>query len=464
MRLFRPLKGTHNLFLAMKIYKYILKAHIAPFFISFFIVIFVFTFQFIMKYIDNLVGKGLSWWVISQLITLNLAWMVTLAGPMAALVATLMAFGSLSSTNETTVMQSSGISLLKLMMPVLLLSGVLCYGLILFNNDVLPEANHRTKVLMNDIQRTKPTFAIEPGKFTDDISGYNMLVNKTFPGSNKLEGILIINESDPEKSTILTADSGEIAFSKDFSKMILDLYSGEIHQLNKENFYAGYRKVDFKKDIVSIDAQGFGFTKSDENALSRGDRELSADSMRKIVNKIKLDYTADKENTLKNVLQLAGDFTSLDYSKGLNELDSASMIQTKLKIQTLVNRYKFVKSKIISRKSVEASKQREIDSYWVEIHKKYSIPFACIVFVLIGAPLGVKTKRGGFGVAAGMSLGFFLLYWAFLIGGEKLADRQMISPFFSMWTANFVLGAIGLYLTFFKNINFKKLLARLKNN
>ena len=383
---------------------------------------------------------------------------------MAALVATLMAFGSLSSTNEITVMQSSGISLLKLMIPVLLLSGVLCYGLILFNNDVLPEANHRTKILMSDIQRTKPTFAIEPGKFTDDISGYNMLVKKTFPASNKLEGILIIDGSNPEKSTILTADSGEIAFSKDFSKIILDLYSGEIHQLNEQNFYAGYRKVDFKKHIVSINAQGFGFTKSDENALSRGDRELSADSMRKIVDKIKLDFIADNAKLHQSVLQLARDFASFDYSINFNELDSGDAVQTRMNIQTLLNRYMSVKSKILSRKNVEASKRREIDSYWVEIHKKYSIPFACIVFVLIGAPLGVKTRRGGFGVAAGMSLGFFLLYWAFLIGGEKLADREMLSPFLSMWTANFVLGAIGLYLTFRKNVNFKKLLARFLNN
>jgi lipopolysaccharide export system permease protein len=142
----------------MLIYRYILKAHFAPFFISFFIIIFVFTFQFIFKYIDNLVGKGLSWWVISQLITLNLAWMVTLAGPMAVLVATLMAFGSLSSTNETTVMQVSGLSTIKLIFHVLLFSGVMCYGLILFNNKVLPEANHRTRVLMTDIQRTRPTF------------------------------------------------------------------------------------------------------------------------------------------------------------------------------------------------------------------------------------------------------------------------------------------------------------------
>jgi lipopolysaccharide export system permease protein len=155
----------------MKIYKYILKAHFAPFIISFFIIIFVFTFQFLMKFIDNLIGKGLSWWVIGQLIILNLAWMVTLAGPMAVLVATLMAFGSLSSTNEITVIQSSGISVVRLMIPVILLSGILCYALILFNNKVLPEANHMTKTLMNDIQRTRPTFVIEPGKFTDDIGG-----------------------------------------------------------------------------------------------------------------------------------------------------------------------------------------------------------------------------------------------------------------------------------------------------
>jgi lipopolysaccharide export system permease protein len=447
----------------MKIYKYILKSHIAPFFISFFLIIFIFTFQFIMKYIDNLVGKGLSWWVISQVISLNLAWMVTLAGPMAALVATLMAFGSLSSTNEITVMQSSGISLLKLMAPVIIFAGILCYSLIQFNNNVLPEANHRTKTLMSDIQRTRPTFAIEPGKFTDDISGYNMLVKKTHPASNKLEGILIIDSSNPEVSTILTADSGEISFSKDFAKIIMDLYNGQIHQLNKRNIYEGYREVRFVRHIVSIDAQGFGFSKSDENALSRGDRELSADSMRHIVAKIRSDFRADNEKTFEQVIQLTKDFSAFNYDVKLSELDSASAKQVILYVKTLANRYRSLKTKILSKKQIETAKDREIDTYWVEIHKKYSIPFACIVFVLIGAPLGVKTKRGGFGMAAGMSLGFFLLYWAFLIGGEKLADRQMLSPFLSMWTANFVLGAAGLYLTFRNSINLNKLISKFRS-
>ncbi|MGA2668669.1 MAG: LptF/LptG family permease [Ignavibacteria bacterium] len=444
----------------MLIYKYILKAHIAPFLLSFFIIIFVFTFQFIMKFIDNLVGKGLSYWVIIQVITLNLAWMVTLAGPMAVLVATLMAFGSLSSSNEITVMQSSGLSLVKMMFPVLIMSGLLCWGLILFNNKVLPEANHRTKVLMNDIQRTKPTFVIEQGKFTDDIGGYNLLVKKTFPESNKLEGVFIIDNSNPNELTILTAKSGDISYSKDYSKVIIELYDGEIHLLNKQNVYEDYRKVLFTKHIVSINAEGFGFSKSDENALSRGDRELSADSMRNIVNKIQSDYEIDKAKSVEAVKQLALDYQNIKFKSEI-KADSVKNKANELFVQSLQNRYRGFRTKYMSQKQMELSNHRQTDTYLVEIYKKYSIPFACVVFVMIGAPLGVITRRGGFGVAAGMSLGFFLLYWSCLIGGEKLADREMLSPFLSMWTANFVLGAVGLYLTFRNSINFKKIFKRI---
>ena len=444
----------------MLIYRYILKAHFAPFFLSFLIVIFVFTFQFIYKYIDNLVGKGLSWWIISQLITLNLAWMVTLAAPMAVLIATLMAFGSLSSTNETTVMRATGISTIKMVLPVLLFSGILCYGLILFNNRVLPEANHRTRVLMTDIQRTRPTFVIEPGKFTDDISGYNLLIRKTFENSNKLEGVFIIDNSNPVYSNTLTADSGQINFSTDYSKIVLDLYNGEIHQISKKNTSGDYRKIEFSKHIVTIDAQGFGFNKSDDNTFSRGDRELSADSMRSIVANIGKSFADDKTNSVIQVQRLAADFLNVRFNTA--GLDSFQLKQDTLKALALMNRYKGLKSKFLTQKQVEDSNTRQINSYLVEIYKKYSIPFACVIFVLIGAPLGIITKRGGFGMAAGMSLGFFLLYWACLIGGEKLADRELLSPFLSMWAANIVLGLTGLFLVFRDSLNIKRLYVKKK--
>lgn len=397
-----------------------------------------------------MVGKGLSWWIITQLITLNLAWMVTLAGPMAVLIAALMAFGSLSSSNETTIMQSVGIAPFRLVIPVLIVSGILCYALIIFNNNILPEANHRTRVLMTDIQRTRPVFVIEPGRFTDDISGYNLLVRKTFENSNKLVGIFIIDNSNPIYSNTLTADSGEINFSKDYSKIILELYNGEIHQIDKKNFGASYRKINFNKHIVTIAAQGFGFSKSDESTFMRGDRELSADSMRNIIENIKSGYFNDYQNSILQVIRLANDFCSVKFN--VSELDSLSNAENKLKISSAVNRYKGLKQKYLTQTAQQNSNQKQIDMYLVEIYKKYSIPFACIVFVLIGAPLGMITRKGGFGVAAGLSLGFFLLYWACLIGGEKLADRELLSPFLSMWAANFILGFFGLFLIFKDNI------------
>lgn len=444
----------------MLIYRYILKAHFAPFFLSFFIVIFVFTFQFIYKYIDNLVGKGLSWWIITQLITLNLAWMVTLAAPMAVLIATLMAFGSLSSTNETTVIQASGISPFKMILPVLLFSGILCYGLILFNNKVLPEANHRTRILMTDIQRTRPTFVIEAGRFTDDISGYNMLVRKTYENSNKLEGVFIIDNSNPNYSNTLTAENGEINFSSDYTRIILDLYNGEIHQIGKKTPLNDYRVIEFTKHTVSIPAEGFGFSSSDEGSMTRGDRELSADSMRQIVARIDRDQFTDVQNSVLQAQKLARDLASLNFdtTKTAGTVpDSIKQMQLVLNIQQLENRYKGLKSKLLTQKQTFMSNEKQKNTYLVEIYKKYSIPFACVIFVMIGAPLGIITRRGGFGVAAGMSLGFFLLYWASLIGGEKLADRQMLSPFLSMWLANILMGIAGLYLIFKNNININKI-------
>lgn len=381
--------------------------------------------------------------------------MVTLAGPMAALIAALMAFGSLSSTNETTVMQSSGISPFKMILPVLLAAGILCYGLILFNNKVLPEANHRTRVLMMDIQRKRPTFVIEAGRFTDDISGYNLLVRKTYENSNKLEGVFIIDNSSPNYSNTLTADSGQINFSSDYSRIILDLYNGEIHQIGKKNAVNDYRKIEYYKHTVSIPAEGFGFSNSDQNALSRGDRELSADSMRKIVDKIEVDYNTDINNSIIQVQKLALDYHGIKFDT--TKLDSIQLQQKTQLIQQLTNRYKGLLAKLRSQKQVQEANKKQADMYLVEIHKKYSIPFACIVFVLIGAPLGIITRRGGFGMAAGMSLGFFLLYWACLIGGEKLADRELLSPFLSMWAANIILGLTGLYLIFRNNSYIRKL-------
>ena len=174
---------------------------------------FVFLLQFVMKFIDQLVGKGLTPWIIIELIALSLSWMLVLAVPMSVLVATLMAFGDLSSRNETTAMKASGVSTYRMILPVLLASTVVALLLVSFNNDVLPETNHRLRALTLDIRRKKPTINLRNGVFSQDIPGYSILVRRTFEKTNDLEGVTLFDYTNPGTNVVITAETGTISFA-----------------------------------------------------------------------------------------------------------------------------------------------------------------------------------------------------------------------------------------------------------
>ncbi|HSP87774.1 MAG TPA: LptF/LptG family permease, partial [Ignavibacteriaceae bacterium] len=171
----------------MLLHKYILRAHLVPFIFSLLTLFCIFLLQFLMKFADRLVGKGLDTWVIIQLIIFNLSWMVALVVPMATLVATLMAFGNLSQNNEITIIKSSGVSLYKMMIAPIIAGIIVAYLLVLFNNDVLPDANHQAKLLMQDISRKKPTLSLEPGIFSQEVSNYAILARDVDSKSNNLQ-------------------------------------------------------------------------------------------------------------------------------------------------------------------------------------------------------------------------------------------------------------------------------------
>ncbi len=420
-----------------------MKRHVGPFLFSMIVITFIFLLQFLMQSMDQIVGKGLTFFVIVQLIVFNLAWIVVLAVPMSVLVAVLMAFGGLSSNNEVTAIKGSGVGLIKMMLPVIIASVFVFYLLELFDNDVLPDANHHAKTLMIDIQRKKPTFTIEPGQFSDEIDNHAILVRKTVPNSTDLYGITIFDFSNPDKFTTITAEKGKVGFSPDMKKIIMLLYDGEIDQYDNTQI-GEYQRIRYQHQQIVLKAEGFAFEESSQNAFGRGDRELSADSMKTIVKGFEHD---------RDVLTSQLDF----YIKGeLKKLTSPSLNRTVIMAavdspQVYLQSESKINSSAGMARSLLASidnTDREIYTYNVEIQKKYSIPFAAIVFVFLGAPLGMMSRRGNFGVSAGMSLLFFVVYWAFLIAGEKLADREMLSPFMAMWLANIVLGGIGLILTY----------------
>ena len=421
----------------MILIKYILKNHLIPFLFSIFILISVFLLQFLMKFADHLVGKGLSAWIITKLIVFNLAWMVVLVVPMAVLIATLMAFGSMSQNNEIAILKATGISLYKMMIPPLFASCIIALFLVHFNNSIYPDANHAAKILMEDITRKKPTLSLIPGVFSTDIPNYSILVREIDQSTNELKQITIYDFSSPPKINIVTASHGKIYFSPNQKKLMMDLYNGEIHESDYSE-RSEYRKLRFERHKIAMPADQFSFEQSGPGG-PRGDRELSAqtmlgrvDSLNKIRNSLIKDYG-------KKIASIINPDRKID-----SRIDSAKLRQfVFIRVQQRIESNK----RIISDKIGQLEfNDKDIDSYMVEVHKKYSLPFACIVFVLIGAPLGTMTRKGGFGMAAGISMSFFLIYWSFLIGGEKLADRNLISPFLGIWSANIFLGIIGIIL------------------
>jgi lipopolysaccharide export system permease protein len=426
----------------MKLYFHILKAHIGPFFFAFLTLMFIFLLQFLMRAIEQLVGKGLSPIVIGELLILSLSWMVVLAVPMAVLVASLMAFGKLSSQNEITAMKASGLSLYRMVAPAIFASLLLTYLLIEFNNKILPEANHRFKILMIDIRRTKPTLTIQAGLFSQDVPGYSILARKTFEQSNNLEGITIYDYTDPSTSVVVTAEKGRVSFTPDFRKLVMDLSTGEIHQLGLQNKQP-YQRIRFERHRIIMDAEGFEFERSSIGAFDRSDREMSAQEMKSIVDSLETVNNFIKQQTITHEEYPA---SAIIDPHGFLSRVAADKLHHR-SITSALNKARNNQIYITNQVAQIDYNNRRIDEFLVEIYKKYSVPAACIVFVLIGAPLGMIARKGTFGVAATFSLGFFILYWASLIGGEKLADRDIISPWLGMWMANIFLFILGVILT-----------------
>ncbi len=425
------------------IWDYVVREITTPMIMSLVIIMFVFLLQFLMRFIDKIVGKGLDLWTIVQLIVFNLAWMVVLAVPMAVLVACVMGFGAISASNELTAMKAAGVSLGRLLLPIIVLGIAIGWFDLQFNNDVLPDANHKAKDLMSDIQRKKPTFSIEPGKFSDDdaIPGYSILARKVDPITNEMETVTIYDQSQANETKVMTAKRGKVAFTNDFRSIIMTLYDGEFHQYSN-SLSGDYRRGTFQQYTVHVPTNGFDFMRQGES--ERGGRELSTPDLMKFVR--------NKDST---VVRMQKQFTehlraqALDLTRPVPAvpqfIPSGNVELARTATLRGVFQPKF--STIETDVALITQSRDESDSYLVEVHKKYAIPVACLVFVLLGVPLGALAKRSGVGVGVGMSIGFFVLYWIFLIGGEKLADRGKLSPFLGMWGGNILLTLFGIYLT-----------------
>lgn len=436
----------------MILWRYILRSLTAPFVFGTSVIMAVFLLQYMLRYVNDLASKGIDVVTIGEFVVLNLSWIVVLAIPIGVLFATVMAFGAMSAANEVTVMKASGMGLVRMMAPALLAGCALWGFTFWYTDNVLPDTNLRLSTMMRDIQRLKPTFAIETGRFTTQVDGYTILA-RDVDSAGVMYGVTIYDKSRPNRMNVVNADTGRLAFSPSLTRLVLQLYSGEVHQSSQVSPNE-YRVVEFDRHQITMLADRFFFEQTDANGTSRSDREMSIADMTAIVDRSDSAYSLSTERFNNLVNQHVSSITTP--SLFIPDTTRRSTTQADENANALNRALALTAS---TRAELESETNRRsaefgiINKYKVEIYKKYAIPAACILFVLVGCPLGIITKGGNFGLSSAISLGFYVLYWIALIGGEKLADRGILSPALAMWIGNIIMLVIGILVTI--KVNFE---------
>ena len=408
---------------------------------------FILFVNFLLRAIDRFLGKGLDLITILEYLFLNLAWILALSVPMAVLLATLMTFGRLSEDNEINAMRASGIGFLTIMRAPILFGIIITLVLIYFNNFILPEMNFKARLLSGDIYRKRPDMNIEPGIFLDNLPDYSMIV-----GGKSKKGIMtdvrIFSKGSKETQTSIHSNSGNLNTLED--AFLLTLYDGEIHELGQKD-YTNYRRIIFDKHVINIPAKDLLLNRRD--STNRSDREMTVPMMLKKINSYEKRLNIVYKRLSGNFFRTFGDSILPSSIEQGNQFIENNLYKirndttlTKAQIIKKEKRIKNLERQINNEFNLIKSYKKSKNKYGVEIHKKFSIPVACILFVLLGAPLGGMSKRGGFAVSTSLSFGFFLIYYVLLIGGEEMADRNILSPSIGMWTPNLIILCIAFYL------------------
>lgn len=477
----------------MKIlHRYVLREHLGPLVFALTALTSILLLQYVGKNIGQLVGKGLSPWVIVEFFALSIPLTIALTLPMAVLVATLYAFSRLAAENEITALKASGVSLVSVLKPVLWAATGITLVMIVFNDQVLPRANHQLAILQRDIAQKKPTFGlreqvineVSPGKFY-------LRAGHLDENSNRMREVTIYDMGDPSRRRTIYADSGNMQMSKGMQDLELTLYKGNMQDVPTANA-TELQRLYFKIDFVRMRGVGNQFEKSTSDSY-KGNREMTVCEMYLARRRALSDYSMaehDFEDAKKQAVEEhlsispsaqklkpkhpgTTDISSLycklvnffrvktAHAETLQGAQTASSTQTMSSTGMLVPRPVFQPTHVatgnpqqtgpisaqveqtVNRLTESAEMMNELS---VEVNKKFALAVACFVFVLLGAPIALRFPRGGVGLTIGVSLIVFAFYYICLIGGQALGNRGLIPPAISMWMADVLFAAIALWL------------------
>jgi lipopolysaccharide export system permease protein len=435
---------------------------------TFFIVMFILLMQFLWKYIDDLVGKGLDVHVIAELLLYASASLVPMALPLSTLLASLMTLGNLGENNELLAMKSAGISLPRIMRPLIVVTVVISMGAFFFSNNVLPYTNLKMSTLIWDVRQQRPELQIRVGVFNDDIEGYSIKIADRDPKTSLMRNVLIYDHRSKEGNLMVTvADSGYMHITNDEKYMVITLYNGytyeellesrAVRRTDNRKFPA--RRNSFDEQVVLLELQGFGLERSGDDLFKSSFHALNLTQLSAARDSLSAEIEKRKETAINNLLK-----HSLFQNPFHLSRDSSAIVTYTFDKDSLFNRLppnvqettlaRAISSARAAKSSVSTAatdlnnRSKHMVRHTIEWHRKFALSFACFVFFFIGAPLGAIIRKGGLGMPVVVSVLFFVVYYVISLSGEKFARELIWDPHLGMWVSSFILLPLGVFLSY----------------
>lgn len=451
------------------IYKLVLKSYLGPMVLTFFIVMFVLMMNVLWRYIDELVGKGLDAGIIIELLTYATINMIPMALPLATLLAAIMTMGNLGENYELLAMKSAGMSLPKIMKPLLVVVGILAIGSFFIANNLVPYANKKFYRTMYDIRQMKQTLEFQDGLFFNGIDNMSIRVGHQNPETGLLTDVLIYdNRNTSGNMTTTIADSGYIRISDDKRFLVVTLYNGERYEQtrNASQWYnkSALQRNEFELQKVNIAISGFEMQRTDAELFNNAQTKNIAELQHEIdtlTHQVSSATTRSYDPLLKERIFVRDTTVIVDRNDSVvvdkrnftpvNAMDSLENLnlRTRNRIWTLaVSAARNSRSMFSFDESQAKNALNQLYRSKVEWHKKLALPVTIVIFFLIGAPLGAIVRRGGLGMPIVISVIFFVIYYVISSSGEKMAKEGTWEAFYGTWLSAFILAPVAIYLTY----------------
>jgi lipopolysaccharide export system permease protein len=431
---------------------------------TFAVVMFILLMQFVWKYIDDFVGKGLEWFLILELMFYVAVTLVPMALPLAILLASIMTFGNLAESYELTALKSSGISLQRVMKPLIITTLLMSVGAFLFANFVLPIANLKMGTLLYDITHQKPSLDIKEGVFYSGIQDFTIKVAKKDAAKNTLYQILIYDHTQRQgNNKVVVAREGRMRMSADENFLLITLKNGSSYEEVVSSNNKGFKpltRTSFKEETIVMDMRDFKMIRTDESLFKDNYQMMNIAQLSREVDTLRKDNESRK---IAIINQVSKNFHLFSDSAVISESPD-SLLQAMLNSKNWLSVYSYEEQKRIFENALNLARtnqsyininamsdknsQETENRYKIEWHKKFTLSFACLVLFFIGAPLGAIIRKGGIGMPAVVSVCFFLIFHVLSITGEKSAKEGVWEAWQGAWMATMVLLPIGIFLTY----------------